>query len=109
MVNRTRRHALYQWQRASAWNYWKKAIQGQQSTQQNGLFPFSKVREFIHTTYTYILNFFLQRLTEVCLFILEWSAQKVPPLARLEDMTVLQLNHSLREFYTEVRKKTRNE
>ena len=28
------------------------------------------------------ISLFLQRLTEVCLFILEWSAQKVPPLAK---------------------------
>ena len=41
--------------------------------------------------------------TERQIFILEWSAQKVPPLP--EEMNEKQLDESLSRFYTEARNK----
>lgn len=39
------------------------------------------------------------------IFILEWSAQKVPPLPVLEEMNEKQLEESLSRLYTEARNK----
>ena len=49
------------------------------------------------------------KLNDNFFFILEWSAQKVPPLPELEEMNEKQLGKSLSRFYTEARNKKGND